>query len=457
MSNPPSSFEVVIVGAGPAGLAAAAIAAESGRRVALIESSPWLGGQIWRTPHEPVVRASSLHSRGSWPQGNAGEPEAASLGHPPPKPARAWINRVQRAGVAVFPSTTVVAAPGPRLLRTDRGTDFAWRRLILAVGARELFLPFPGWTLPNVMGAGALTLLLKTGLPVRGKRVVVAGSGPLLLAVAAELRHHGAHVVRIVEQANLRRLVGFGLTLPRLAPAKLWQGLGYRARLLGVPYQTGCWPVAAQGHDAVEAVTFTDGPRRWTDRCDYLACGFGLVPNLELAQLLGCQLDPTGVRINHRQETSVPDVFCAGEPTGIGGADRALVEGQIAGFAAAERVADIARLEPARSRHQRFADALARAFALRAELKDLAAPDTLVCRCEDVPRRELDRCSSWTAAKLHTRCGMGPCQGRICGAATGFLYGWGLPAVRPPIFPVPLAALALPPSRSDLENHNSAS
>ena len=456
MSRQPAGFDVVVVGAGPAGLAAAAVAAESGRKVALLEGSPWLGGQVWRTSDAPVVRASRLHLPRFTPPEPVQENPPASHGQPPPQPARAWIDRVQRAGVAVFPSTTVVAAPAPGLLRTDRGTDFAWRRLILAVGARELFLPFPGWTLPKVVGAGALALVVKTGFPVRGKRVVVAGSGPLLLAVAAELRQHGAQLVRVVEQADLASLIRFGLTLPRLAPTKLWQGLGYGARLLGVPYQTGCWPVAAQGQDAVETVTLTDGRRRWTDRCDYLACGFGLVPNLELAQLLGCQLDATGVRVNHRQETSVPDVFCAGEPTGIGGADRALVEGQIAGFAAAERDADIARLQAAHVRYQRFADALARPFALRAELKNLAAPDTLVCRCEDVPHRDLERCRSWTEAKLHTRCGMGSCQGRLCGAATRFLYGWELPSVRPPIQPVPLAALALPPSRSDLETHNPA-
>ncbi|MCZ7636476.1 MAG: NAD(P)/FAD-dependent oxidoreductase [Verrucomicrobia bacterium] len=348
-----------------------------------------------------------------------------------------------------------MAAPGPHLLRTDRGTDFAWRRLILAVGAREFFLPFPGWTLPHVVGAGALTLMVKTGLPVRGKRVVVAGSGPLLLAVAAELRQHGARVVRVVEQADLASLLRFGLTLPRLAPAKFWQGLIYRARLLRVPYQTGCWPVAAQGGDAVEAVVLTDGRRRWTDRCDYLACGFGLVPNLELAQLLGCHLNPTGVRVDHRQETSVPGVFCAGEPTGIGGAERALVEGQLAGFAAAEREEEVARLQAARLRHQRFADALAHAFVLRAELKNLAAPDTLVCRCEDVPHRELVHCRSWTEAKLHTRCGMGPCQGRLCGAATRFLYGWELPSARPRStrFPSPPSPCHLRPLTPDPTPH----
>jgi NADPH-dependent 2,4-dienoyl-CoA reductase/sulfur reductase-like enzyme len=326
---------------------------------------------------------------------------------------------------------------------------FTWRKLIVATGARELFLPFPGWTLPNVVGAGGLSALVKGGLPVRGKRVVVAGSGPLLIAVAAELRRHGAKVACIAEQAGFRSLLRFGLKLPWLAPAKLAQAIGYQYELLGVPFRTHCWPVQAMGHDRVEAVVLTDGDRRWTEPCDYVACGFGLVPNLELPQLLGCRVENGAVQVNRLGETSLSDVFCAGEPTGIGGAERAVLEGQIAGLAAAGREAAASRLLPARARQQRFAEALARAFALRPELKDLSRPDTTICRCEDVPHAALECCHGWHEAKLHTRCGMGPCQGRVCGGATRFLYGWDHNSTRPPILPVSLGALrwSEPPSR----------
>ncbi len=137
------------------------------------------------------------------------------------------------------------------------------------------------------------------------------------------------------------------------------------------------------------------------------------------------------------------NIFCAGELTGIGGLELSLVEGQIAGLAAAGQI------EPARSFFSQrealrgFSARLANAFALRAELKTLARGDTLFCRCEDVSYGAVHQHHSWRSAKLHTRCGMGPCQGRVCGNAAEFLFGWTAGAVRPPIFPVHIASLAL--------------
>jgi hypothetical protein len=128
-------------------------------------------------------------------------------------------------------------------------------------------------------------------------------------------------------------------------------------------------------------------------------------------------------------------VYCAGEPTGVGGVDRALIEGQIAGHAASGQTAQAERLFAARTRTHRFTHALNQAFALREELKQLADADTVVCRCEDVTRGQLERYEGWRPAKLHTRCGMGPCQGRICGSATRVLFGWHPESVRPPLFP----------------------
>jgi NADPH-dependent 2,4-dienoyl-CoA reductase/sulfur reductase-like enzyme len=168
--------------------------------------------------------------------------------------------------------------------------------------------------------------------------------------------------------------------------------------------------------------------------CDYLACGFHLVPNLELATLLGCERDNGAVTVNEVQHTSVPGVYCAGEPTGIGGVDLAIIEGQIAGFAATGQQHKAQRLFRARERHRKFARVLEKTFALRPELKKLPREDTLVCRCEDVRFDRVVQCRSWREAKLYTRCGMGPCQGRVCGAATEFVFGWGVDSVRPPIF-----------------------
>src|SRR5262249_4798053 len=162
---------------------------------------------------------------------------------------------------------------------------------------------------------------------------VVAGSGPLLLAVAEGLRQYGARVQAIAEQAPWSQVRSFALCLVS-HPAKLWQAARLKLGLRGIPYRCGVWPLRAEGDDQVRRVTLTDGPRTWTEECELFACGCGLVPNVELALALGCELKDGLVWVDAGQSASVPDVFCAGEPTGIAGADCALVEGQIAGYAA---------------------------------------------------------------------------------------------------------------------------
>jgi NADPH-dependent 2,4-dienoyl-CoA reductase/sulfur reductase-like enzyme len=338
----------------------------------------------------------------------------------------------------------VIAAPSAgRLSIETLSSDFeiGYRALVLATGARERFLPFPGWTLPNVMGAGGLQALAKSGMPIAARRIVVAGSGPLLLAVAKYLRGHGARVLLVAEQAGQAALLRFGASLAA-HPAKLIQAVELRAKLLGVPYLTSCWPISAQGTQRLESVTLRRGARTWTVPCDYLACGFGLIPATELAEMLGCRIGASGVAVDDDQQTSVPTVFCAGEATGIGGLDLALVEGEIAGYAAAGRSREASARFAARQRRRRFATALEKAFALRDELRELPAADTLVCRCEDVSYARVRACSGWREAKLHTRCGMGPCQGRVCGGAVEFLLRWRSESVRPPLFPARIASLA---------------
>ncbi|HEU5131526.1 MAG TPA: hypothetical protein VFT26_05460, partial [Pyrinomonadaceae bacterium] len=180
---------------------------------------------------------------------------------------------------------------------------------------------------------------------------------------------------------------------------------------------------------------------RWSVSCDYLACGFHLVPNLELAELLGCDIDNGAVAVDEFQQTSAMQVYSAGESTGIGGLELSLVEGEIAGLAVAGKHDEARRLFPARTKQRRFADLLNRTFALRDELKTLAEAQTIVCRCEDVTFDRLRGHDSWRAAKLQTRCGMGPCQGRICGSAVEFLFDWKAESVRPPILPVRVQSL----------------
>lgn len=413
---PERRFDVLIVGSGPAGLSASWAAARAGKKVALVDDNPAPGGQIWRGDR------SKTRSHGA---------------------SRVRLDRIERADVSLLFGHRVVAQPGPRALtaETMNGTVILqYDSLILTTGARERFLPFPGWTLPNVMGAGGLQALVKSGLPVEGRSVVVAGSGPLLLAVAVYLRQRGAKVTTIAEQVPAARVVRFGLGLIG-SPSKLYQASQMKLALRGVPYRAGCWPTIARGDSRVETVTLTDGRRTWDEPCDYLACGFGLVPNVELARLLGCAVRNEGVVVDEWQRTSVEGVSCAGEATGIGGLEKSLVEGSIAGLAAAGDPRGARRLFSRRARAWKFAASLESAFALRAELRALAHPETIVCRCEDVTLSRILPWESARAAKLQTRCGMGPCQARICGPALEFLRGWPADSVRPPVFPARMESL----------------
>jgi NADPH-dependent 2,4-dienoyl-CoA reductase/sulfur reductase-like enzyme len=319
--------------------------------------------------------------------------------------------------------------------------------LILATGARELFLPFPGWTLPNVMGAGGLQALVKSGLDIAGKRIIIAGTGPLLFAVAAYARKCGANIIGICEQTTRPRMARFGLQM-MLVPGKAGEALRFAYDLRGIPHWTDCWPVAAFGNRRLESLRISRQGHISEIECDYLACGFHLIPNVELPRMCGCRLQQGFVEVNEYQQTSVLGTYCAGEPTGIGGLELALLEGEIAGYAATNWEDRAKHLFSRRARYQKVVRILKDAFPLRAELKNLAQPDTLVCRCEDVPQVRLREHGSWRAAKLHARCGMGPCQGRVCAPAAEFLFGWEIDSVRPPVFPVHCSSLAAVSSHS---------
>lgn len=411
--------DILIVGAGPAGLAAAAAANQHGVKVTLVDGQPRAGGQVWR--HD--------------------------LAHPASRRARRAFQNA--ADIKLHGSTRVVAvdtinhtlvAEGP-----ERACELHWDCLILATGARELFLPFPGWTLPGVTGAGGLQALVKQGWPIEGKRVVVAGSGPLLLAAAASLRQHGARVLAIIEQAERGRVHAFARQLWRW-PEKLVQALQLRRMLAGIPVRYGSVVTSAHGETQLQSVTIETCGKSAEQACDQLGAGFGLVPNVELARLLGCALVGTphqAIQVGELQETSLDGIFAAGECCGIGGMQTASIEGLIAGHAAVDDLDAARRLCSKRNHARQFSKALARAFAPSARTHTLADADTTLCRCEDVTWSALQSFPDARSAKLATRCGMGACQGRICGAALAELKGWswqGHP--RAPIFPASLAALA---------------
>jgi D-hydroxyproline dehydrogenase subunit alpha len=413
-NDSPSRFDVLVIGGGPAGMAAAVRAAECGGRVGMVDDNPTCGGQIWRGSEEHGEDAAT------------------------------WSERLRNSGITTLYGLRVFqqSEAGTLLAEGNDGIcELRYAKLVLATGARERFLPFPGWTLPNVMGAGGLQAMVKSGLPIRGKRVVIAGTGPLLLAVASYLRKQGAEIPLISEQAPWSSLARFSGALLRY-PGKIAQGLQLKKQLAGIPFTANSWPLAAHGDQTLESVAISRSGKTEVIPCDYLACGFHLVPNAELPALLGCKISDGYITVDDFQRTSVQGVFCAGEPTSIGGVDMALVEGQIAGLAAAGETKEARKLFGERRKARRLARMLNRTFSLRSELKELPSADTIVCRCEDVSYSRLQEHRSWRAAKLQTRCGMGPCQGRICGPATQFLFDWNPDSVRPPVFPARVESLA---------------
>ncbi|MBT2407753.1 MULTISPECIES: NAD(P)/FAD-dependent oxidoreductase [unclassified Streptomyces] len=452
---------LAVVGAGPAGLAAAVTAASLGQQVTVLDAGERPGGQYYRHPAPGLgaTRPDALHHGWS----DFATREAALRAH-------------ESAGrITYLPAHhvwTVVPDGDGWLLHAVAGPEEApaavrARRVLLATGAYERQLPFPGWTLPGVVGAGGAQAMLKGGLVLPGRRVVVAGSGPLLLAVAGSLAAAGARVPAVIEAAAYTAYAG---RLPALLrnPGKLAEAATYGGALLRhqVRLLTRHAVTEAHGTDRVQAVTVTRLDRDWrplpgTARripCDALAVGHGLVPQLELATGLGCatrrSADGTvALELDAQQRTSVPGIWSAGETGGIGGAQLALVEGELAALSIAGAPAPAA-LVRRRSRLRAFADAMGAAHRPGPGWTEWLRDDADVCRCEEVPAgrireavRDLGARDARTV-KLLTRAGMGWCQGRMCGPAVAALAGEEpAPDRRPFSCPVPLRHLAeLPPA-----------
>lgn len=408
MTSPTPSLDVdvAVVGAGPAGVAAAVSARARGASVALLDRSPAIGGQIHRRRFDELDRVPD------------------SL----PRSARRWSRRLAASGARVVVDTCVWGIRDPHTLLTESadGTAGAVRAgaVVLATGAYDRPVAFPGWTLPGVMTAGAAQTLAKAQATLPGRRVLLAGAGPFLLPVAAQLTAVGAVVVAVAEATRRRRWAAAG---PRMLahPQRLGAYARYRARLRDVPMLWGQLLTRVEPHGSGLRATLatidgdwrpTPGRERTYD-VDAIATAYGFLPALELPRALGCELESDAVAHDDHMRTSVPDVYVAGEAAGVGGADQAVADGIVAGRAAAgARVPATARLR--RRHHARFARTLDDLFSPGAGLHELPRPDTVICRCEDVTAGAVDAAgaASLGELKVATRCGQGPCQGRICEA-----------------------------------------
>lgn len=413
----PFSTEILIIGAGPAGLAAALAAASRAQSITIIDENQASGGQIWRGGPKQW-RDQRAHY--------------------------IWRQLASHYNVRIVYGVRIVAASDSHefLLETTEGAQkIKWEKLIICTGARELLLPFPGWTLPGVTGAGGLQALIKGGMPVEGKRVVIAGSGPLLLAVAETVKRAGGEVISIAENKGSMVLVRFFMALMRSHRGKLMQALQLFWTLKGIRYRHAATVIKAHGDHRLRSISLLHKDKQVELDCDLLACGFGLLPNLEIANLLGCNVKDGKVLIDDKQACSRQNIWAAGEACGIGGVDKALTEGHIAGLSASGQSVEENDLWH-RAEARQFAGLLSSSFAPDEGLRSLCKPDTLVCRCEDVKAKQLAEHTDWRTAKLMTRVGMGACQGRICGAACQFLYAWDAPGMRQPVFPTKTSTLA---------------
>jgi NADPH-dependent 2,4-dienoyl-CoA reductase/sulfur reductase-like enzyme len=462
------SRPLVIVGSGPAGMAAATEAARAGLSSLLLDEAPGAGGQIYRPSPANFIARNSSHGGRDLARGNQMRDALLALS----------------AQVEVRSRTSVISIGNGRSVQwTDgnRAGTLVAEQLILATGAYDRPMPFPGWTLPGVLTAGGTQSFIKT-LGVRpGKRALVAGTGPLLLVVANQLHKSGVEVVAVLEAGKPELSVRAVLNVLG-EPGLLRDAAGYllALRRAGIPVLYNHTVFGAEGDGQVKRVSFGPvdhtswKPLRERSRVadvDLLVVGFGFVPNSELADVAGCAMtyrSEVGGWIPLRDEhmrTRAGGIFAVGDGAGVAGVLVAVEEGRIAGITAAEDAGRIAPAEANRRRARpmarlrslaRVRSVLDELSTIRPGLLDLATPDTTVCRCECVKLAQVTAAASagagnLQAVKLSCRLGMGACQGRNCAPHTSLYLGrlldkpveqMGRVNPRPPIKPVTLGALA---------------
>lgn len=453
--------DVAVIGGGPAGMSAALTASECGARVVLVDEYPRPGGQFYkRAAGDFRLQSSQLSAEHA-----AGE---------------ALRQRVTASGIEVLGNTLVWAVFGKTLMlyRKGRSLPLEARAIVLATGAYDRPVAFPGWTLPGVMTAGGAQSIARTQWVKPGHRILIAGAGPFAMPVAQQVLRTGAEIVAIVEATRPTQWWPYTASLWGQW-ARLREAFGYWRSLHAVPVIYGHKIASALGKDGVEAVEIAAVDRAWRAipgtlkryDVDAVAIAYGFLPNIEAADGCGCELywDPHGqawfVKHDANMATTVAGVYAAGEITGIAGAAVAMEEGRIAGISAAEFLRFVERAEaeerrrPAitkRARLMRFADALNECFAPRPGLWESLEDETTVCRCEEVSAGELRvcvraGCSTLKGIKDWTRAGMGPCQGRVCRSLITQLLARESskepasvmrPRSRPPFKPVPFDAMA---------------
>lgn len=449
--------DLVIIGAGPAGLSAAVQGRALGLNVVVLDEQPAPGGQVWR----------------------ALEARAARPGIP------LWDESAGTTLIQAFRSTSIDYRPGMQVWQIEPGfvvyaskagttERIRSRAVLLATGAQERPAPFPGWTLAGVMTVGAAQILLKTSGQIPTEPVLIAGSGPLILLYACQLLDAGGRIAGILDTTPPQNRIAAlphltkGLSTPRdLAKGLRWV---WRLKRAGIPITRGVSQLRALGEGTVKAVQYRTAAGEKTLPANLLLVHEGVVPSIHMTLALGCRhawredqmcFVP---QINAWGESSVPNLFVAGDGTGISGVASACLKGELAAIGIAARLGRL-DVDAANAKAANVRASLERALAIRPMLDALYRPrlevltpedDTIVCRCEEVTAGQVRAAAAVGIAgpnqvKTFTRCGMGPCQGRQCGytvsaiisKATGAsMDEVGFYRIRPPLKPVTLGELA---------------
>ena len=459
MSN---TYDLVVIGAGPAGLAGAVEAAQHGLSVLVLDEQPEAGGQIYRS-----IRTTQRL-----------RPHAYALLGPDYQNGKSLAAAFRECGIEHQSSASVWQVTPDRtvhFLQNGAVQEVRAKRLLLATGAMERPVPIPGWTLPGVMGAAAADVLLKSSGAVPSGRVVLAGSGPLLWLTASRLAAASVEIEAVLETTTFADYLRAVPHLPRalLANEYLRKGLRlkWQVRRAGIAVHSGVRGLVAEGAQRLEAVRFAHGGRDQTLAAETLLLHEGVVPSTQLTRQLGCEhrwyapqrywhplLDEWG-------STSVEGVAVAGDGGLVAGALTAEASGrmtaletacQLGAISAQQRDAAAVPFRKAIRHHQAVRPFLEALYPPSPEALNPPDDSTLVCRCEEVTAGQIRQAVSWGAVdlsqqKAFTRCGMGPCQGRMCGATVAEIVAQaqgkspaevGCYRGRPPLKPITLGQLA---------------
>lgn len=468
--------DLVVVGAGPAGMAGALAAADNGLDVLVIDEQARAGGQIFRRPPAAFGARHGTYSPYTWATGLIERFEAHPLIETRFRSTAFGVLRDREQGTSMQLQLAVHTPESGELVRAER--------ILLATGAYDMPVAFPGWTRPGVMTAGAVQSLLKSQKLMAGRNLVLAGSHPLMLIAAEQMLDAGAHIAEIAFARGFPGIGELASAIPA-APGHLAvfaEAAKAVSKIVarGVTVSTRTIVTEAHGEGAVSGVGLAKVDSGWRVigaprrvQADLLVIGYGFNPSTELARQAGCELRWSSaeggwvVRHDEHFATTAEGIYIAGEPTGVAGAEQSEAEGRVAGLRIAQSLgitdtashrAALASAERHLRRAGRFSRVVQSMFdPVRTGLAELSrAPDTVVCRCELVTSERIEETldtnrfiSAANAVKLECRSGMGPCQGRYCegtvaarvaSARGASLEESGYFTAQLPVKPVPLDA-----------------